>query len=79
VAGHPLSGGLATPTYIFFVFGFGFFLKYIYIYIYIYIYVCVMGHFRKKKKVKVVELPQFESLGGLSVIFETLKIKDENE
>jgi hypothetical protein len=34
-----------------------------------------MGAFWKKKKVKVVELPQFESLGGLSVTFETLKVK----
>jgi hypothetical protein len=30
----------------------------------------------EKKKVKVVKLPQFESLGrGLSVTFETLKVK----
>jgi hypothetical protein len=44
----------------------------------------VIGHFGKKKKkkkkeeeeeVKVVELPQFESLGGLSVTFKTLNVK----
>jgi hypothetical protein len=36
-----------------------------------------MGAFWKKKNVKVVELPQFESLGGggLSVTFETLEVK----
>jgi hypothetical protein len=28
-----------------------------------------------KKNVKVVTLPQFESLGGLSVTFETLEVK----
>ena len=28
-----------------------------------------------EKKAKGVELPQFESLGGLSVTFETLKVK----
>jgi hypothetical protein len=27
------------------------------------------------KMVKIVELPQFESLGGLSVMFETLEVK----
>jgi hypothetical protein len=30
---------------------------------------------KKKKKVKMVELQQFESLWGLSVIFETLEVK----
>jgi hypothetical protein len=30
---------------------------------------------KKKKEVKVVELPQFESLGGLSVTFKTLEVK----
>jgi uncharacterized Tic20 family protein len=31
---------------------------------------------KKKKRVKVVELPQFESLGGgLSVTFETFEVK----
>jgi hypothetical protein len=34
----------------------------------------VMGAFWGKN-VKMVELPQFESLGGLSVTFETLKVK----
>jgi hypothetical protein len=33
-----------------------------------------MGHFGKKK-VKVVKLKQFESLGGLNVTFETLEVK----
>jgi hypothetical protein len=32
------------------------------------------GHFGNKK-VKGVELPQFESLGGLSFTFETLEVK----
>jgi hypothetical protein len=30
---------------------------------------------KKKKRVKVVELPQFESLEGLSVMFKTLEVK----
>jgi hypothetical protein len=35
---------------------------------------CDGGHFGKKM-VKMVELPQFESLGGLSVTFKTLEVK----
>jgi hypothetical protein len=35
----------------------------------------VIGAFWEKKKVKVVKLSQFKSLGGLSIIFETLKVK----
>jgi hypothetical protein len=35
----------------------------------------VIGAFREKKKVKVVKLSQFKSLGGLSIIFETLNVK----
>jgi hypothetical protein len=35
----------------------------------------VLGAFWEKKKAKGVELLQFESLGGLSVTFETLEIK----
>jgi hypothetical protein len=34
-----------------------------------------MGAFWEKKKVKMVKLQQFESLGGLSVTFETLEVK----
>ena len=34
-----------------------------------------MGHFGKKKNVKVVELLQFESLRDLSVTFETFEVK----
>ena len=34
-----------------------------------------MGAFWENKKVKVVKLPQFESLGGLSVTFETFEVK----
>ena len=34
-----------------------------------------MGAFWKRKKVKVVELQQFESFRGLSVTFETLEVK----
>jgi hypothetical protein len=33
------------------------------------------GAFWGKKNVKVVELSQFESFGGLSVTFETLEVK----
>ena len=50
----------ATPAYIYFlVFCFFFF---------------GWGHFGNKKA-KCVELPQFESLGGLSVTLETLEVK----
>ena len=34
-----------------------------------------MGEFGEKKNVEWVELPQFESLGGLSVTFETFEVK----
>jgi hypothetical protein len=37
--------------------------------------ICDGGILEKKKKVKVVELPQFESLWGLSVTFETFEVK----
>jgi hypothetical protein len=50
VAGHPLWGGLATPTF-FFIF-------------YFYKYICDGGNLGEKK-VKIVELPQFESLWGV--------------
>ena len=39
------------------------------------IYICDGGILGKKKNVKMVELQQFESLEGLSVTFETLKVK----
>jgi hypothetical protein len=45
-------GGSATPAYFFFFFLDFFKIKY------------VMVTFWEKKRVKVVELPQFESLGG---------------
>jgi hypothetical protein len=38
------------------------------------IYICD-GDILGKKKVKVVELQQFENLGRLNVTFETLKVK----
>ena len=41
--------------------------------IYIYIHFG-WGHFGNKKA-KSVELPQFENLGGLSIILETLEVK----
>jgi hypothetical protein len=58
-------GWLANPTFFFF---FGFlFLK---------SKICGGGILeKKKKKVKVVELPQFESLWGLSVTFKTFEVK----
>ena len=55
VAGHPLWGGLATPTYFFFFF-------------FLFGYIYMMGAFWGKK-VRMVELQQFESLGGSSVTF----------
>jgi hypothetical protein len=36
--------------------------------------VCVMGAFWEKN-VRMVELQQFKSLGGLSVTFETIEVK----
>jgi hypothetical protein len=64
VVGHPLWGGSATlAQHIFFFWFFVFFLNKIYD-------KGILG-----KNVKVVELLQFESLGGLSVTFETLEVK----
>ena len=34
-----------------------------------------MGAFWEKKKINMVELQQFESLGGSNVTFKTLKVK----
>jgi hypothetical protein len=51
----------ATPAYIYFC-------------LFIYFFCFGWGHF-ENKKAKGVELPQFESLRGLSVTLETLEVK----
>jgi hypothetical protein len=49
--------------------------QHLYIFVYLFIYFCFgWGHF-ENKKAKGVELPQFESLRGLSVTLETLEVK----
>jgi hypothetical protein len=64
VASHHLWGGLATPTYIYIFFlAFSYFLGF-----FCFLRKKVMGHFGNNK-VKWVKLPQFETLGGLSVTF----------
>jgi hypothetical protein len=47
---------------------------YIFLFIYLFIFCFGWGHF-ENKKAKGVELPQFESLRGLSVTLETLEVK----
>jgi hypothetical protein len=66
VAGHHLWGGLATPAYIyiFFFLVFSYFLGFFLFFK----KKCGGGHFGNNKA-KWVKLPQFETLGELSVTF----------
>jgi hypothetical protein len=60
--------GMVRPPQHIFIYFFGFFFSFFFFEFFFFLRKNVMGHFGNKKA-KWVKLPQFESLGGLSVTF----------